>query len=262
MVVHPFFLYKYKPLPQRLLNEQDYKQLDYVLEILEDHKLYIPLRDELNDPMESSAVYVSLGIPGYGWAKECGMLHPTLKDTLDSFRILSLTDSPFITPMWANYANNSHGVCIMFQTYSVLSDVQPVVYTSHPFSVSEMNFPVGRRNFFHDAVRDSLLFKEKSWSYEEEWRLIAPSTQKYLDVSDNVIRGVILGSCISDEISEKLIKVCNKEKISCYRAFTLPGIGKIEIYPAEIKIDDLFYKTKSERCALWGPDRCSPFLER
>ena len=249
MVVHPPFLYKYKPLPEELSTEPD-QELNYVLEILRDHKLYLPLRDELNDPMESSAVQFDLAVPGYSMEHANGVFPPLLKDQLDSFRILSLTDSPYITPMWANYANNSHGICIVFWTYGVLSDVQPVVYTSHPFSISEIEFPPDRHKFFHEAVRNSLLFKEKSWDYEEEWRLITPSTQRYLDVSDNVITGVILGSNISNPISDLLIKACNEEHIPVYRAFTFPGIGKIEIYPAEISEKDLCHKSELERRAL------------
>ena len=116
----PRIIFKYKPI---MFNEMDFQKIQevyegnkcdfdnsnykYISEILEEHKLYCPTRNELNDPFEA------LQFRLYGNAVAGGSLYssnrelpPHYEELLSKYRILSLTDNAKSPVMWGLYANN------------------------------------------------------------------------------------------------------------------------------------------------------------
>ena len=250
MLIHPPFLYKYKYLPKAIHSEDDELMVERVIDIIKNHRIYLPLWSELNDPIEASSVYIQIAAAGGGTYRSLGRIHPVVGSRLDRYRVLSLADVPDCMPMWANYANDSAGVCLAFSTIGALGQVQPIVYTKTCFVVREPEN-------FEEAVKETLLFKQISWSYEGEWRLVIPAETKFLTL-DEQLCGVIIGKNAETKIHERILKACNENNVLCCDYQVIPGKGKMEFYPADIKVEPL-YDWDYERDKIW-PDGLPEFL--
>lgn len=88
--------------------------------------------------------------------------------------ILSLSATPLSPPMWANYAENSTGFVLEFDTaHSFFNGrrsnkdefyhLREVVYADRQPSATMMDMPF-----------DTFVLKSKSWEYEKEWRMLLP----------------------------------------------------------------------------------------
>jgi len=88
--------------------------------------------------------------------------------------ILSLSATPVSPPMWANYAENSTGFVLEFDTAHSFfngrrSDkdefyhLREVIYADREPSATMMDMPF-----------DTFVLKSRSWEYEQEWRMLLP----------------------------------------------------------------------------------------
>lgn len=88
--------------------------------------------------------------------------------------ILSLSATPLSPPMWANYAENSTGFALEFDTaHSFFNGrrsekdefyhLREVVYADRQPSATMMDMPF-----------DTFVLKSRSWEYEKEWRMLLP----------------------------------------------------------------------------------------
>lgn len=62
-----------------------------------------------------------------------------------------------------------------------------------------------------------ILFKNKCWSYEKEWRIInvgQENTPIFIDFP--FIKSITFGTNISDDIKRILLDICKKKQIACY----------------------------------------------
>ena len=87
MIIHPPELYKYKPI----VCETD---LERVLQIIDNHEIYIPSYHQLNDPLESAGAYISLAVPGAGNRAAMGEIGAVVDGYLSNYRILSFSSVP------------------------------------------------------------------------------------------------------------------------------------------------------------------------
>jgi hypothetical protein len=153
---------------------------DNFLNLLPNLEIYIPTVAELNDPLE--------GVLTEGYS--CGFDSPPVKHKVESYLqtvgVYSVSmykqswrASNFL-PMWASYANNHAGVCMVFKR-KPLRDERfkwvKVEYVEHRHNhASEQPFCVTPPSFTEDLFRNAqhkLCKKYDYWQHERELRLIA-----------------------------------------------------------------------------------------
>ena len=150
--------------------------------------------------------------------------------------ILSLSATPVSPPMWANYAENSTGFVLEFDTAHPFfngrrSDkdefyhLRRVVYADRQPSATMMDMPF-----------DTFVLKSKSWEYEQEWRMLLPldaACKKFktpsgddvslFDVPATAISKVIIGLNSKGQTISELVGILKKSS-----HFAHIGLEKIQ----------------------------------
>lgn len=250
----PDKVYKYFSFPKMDSTKEEKEKVEIEKEIqkrmtqLEEGKVWLSKRANLNDPFELSCI--------------CGNLSDEAKQYVDEVcetrEILCLTTSPLNKLMWAHYADSYMGFCIEFSTKgnfpsSYLPDAQtkgmiPVEYINEKQDYShEIEQFVRAKNewvtnsqsdegkfmsLFSElskcplmlrAVEAMFVYKDASFSYENELRFITyPADDENLSSSGNlhelndlglIITKIIVGMRCSDENFARLSDVAKKIKV-------------------------------------------------
>jgi Protein of unknown function (DUF2971) len=117
--------------------------------------------------------------------------------------------------MWAQYADNSHGICIVFRREALIAAFEsqcqsgnlayalgPVDYASPDYGMSlgfidiGMLLEHGGRGVIIDNYESALLSKHEDWSHESEFRLLVidePSNAFMLPIGPECVAGVVVG---------------------------------------------------------------------
>lgn len=217
MIVRPMEVYKYKSVSTK----QDFERLKDI--ILNDH-IYMPSPLMLNDPMEANAVIMSLGIMGSGYIRDCGKIYSFIEEEQEKYRVLSLSAIPNSTIMWAHYAKEYSGCCLIYSTEKTLSGISPVIYTDLTFEFGNGEFP---DEDMSQAIQESLQFKRKDWAYENEWRVIQQKDVGYLDYEEDELLGVIIGENMKPQMANRIEKLCKRKNIACFRTYTMKSLYDI-----------------------------------
>jgi hypothetical protein len=155
----------------------------YVLDILQNNRLYCARYDELNDPME-----------GFYRTREC--LSQGIKDLIFSkkgnYRICSLAHEDENKLLWAHYADSFQGIVIGLQTKEL---VKPINYNG----LRELNTLANRDN---QDISSIFLNKHEEWAYENEGRIILQTQSKYLDIE---IVEIIFGLRTDENLKKLMI---------------------------------------------------------
>lgn len=229
MIIHPFELYKYKPI----LSLTD---LERILQIINNHEIYMPSYHQLNDPLESAGVYISLEVSGAGYQADMGEIGSAVEGYLSQYRILSFSSVPNSPLMWSHYANDYGGCCLIFRTQDTFNEVLPVVYTDIQMNIGEDELVQGKCDL-DDAAHDSFLFKKKDWAYENEWRLIQKKEAGFLTYKQDELAGVLIGHKLSEEISNQIITLCENQGVPCLKTKPAPSFSKIKFIPCSTSDD-------------------------
>jgi hypothetical protein len=144
-----------------------------------------------------------------------------MRTTNKNVGVLSLTEDPCSTPMWAHYADQYQGLVIGLDSDSeffqpkpeepricgqlmnvIYTDTSPVVYVE-PGKL--------------DIPKEVFFTKARSWEYEKEWRIIKylPQASEVVDgpggkkiylfeVPPEAVKEVIFGSKISPDVQEQV----------------------------------------------------------
>ena len=223
MIIHPFELYKYKPI----LSLTD---LERILQIINNYEIYVPSYHQLNDPLESAGVYISLAVAGAGYQAAMGEIGSAVEGYLSQYRILSFSSVPNSPLMWAHYANDYSGCCLIFRTQDTFNEVLPVVYTDIQMHIYEYDFVMDKYDI-DDAAHDSFLFKKKDWAYENEWRLIQKKEAGLLAYNKDELAGVLMGHKLNEEMSNRIMTSCENQGIPCLKTKPAPSFSKIKFIP-------------------------------
>jgi hypothetical protein len=134
--------------------------------------------------------------------------------------LLSLSESPYSSPMWAHYAANSTGFVIAFDTASQFfrrgekGELQ---------GLHKVNYFDGKITEIIDNPYGALISKQADWSYEREWRLYVkpeavsktvPNPDESIQLVEfpkDAVRRVILGLRASTELEERLLRVLRSD---------------------------------------------------
>ena len=230
MILHPEYIFKFKAV------DSD-KQMKRFMEILENHSIYFPRPYDLNDPMEANSVCYHVGTAGSGYTYAAGKVPNVIENYQNEFRILSFTTNPGSSLMWAHYSKEYKGCCLIFSAKTVFHSIEPVIYSDYSFSYGEG----GYTDEIFEVIRESFLFKNTDWAYENEWRLIRRDAEDELELLDfkDELLGVIVGENIRREYCCRIKKFCKANNLPCFLTYTMNGINCIQFIPVEM--DNGFY---------------------
>lgn len=149
-----------------------------------------------------------------------------LSDTVKNGGVYSLSKSATIPNMWALYASNSKGYCLMYDSDmlskpfdDVVKDQRFMVKVNYANSVPELNLLDMNNDGF---IPKMMATKSKSWEYEQEVRFITnkPGEQKILPSS---LKGVVFGSRTEDDIKVKIRKLLVDRDVDFYQIISDPN---------------------------------------
>lgn len=118
--------------------------------------------------------------------------------------------------MWAHYADNHRGVCLLYNTHwdDKYFHAFPVTYSEVRPDVdySELNNP--------QIVIDGLCTKSLYWEKEFEHRMIIPGEQPGVrKLPATMLKGVVLGNKINPQIGDRIIALAqSRPGLAIYRA--------------------------------------------
>ena len=222
--------YKYKSI-------RDLIELDRILDIINNKKIYMPSFDELNDPFESYLVNFKLSHAGSNIIESAGERPAIIDEIFKPYGILSLTDNCRNQAMWASYSNMYKGICLGFEK---LPKVKPIKYIKQDKKIPELNID----EITTKDIEQILMSKYNNWKYEKEYRMI--SKEKYYNIKKN-LKLIIIGHRIEPNIKEMLYRECINNNIEVYTTYIDYIKNKIIIkkYPFDVTyngkeiIDDL-----------------------
>jgi hypothetical protein len=117
---------------------------------------------------------------GLGAAAAIQEMKHVWKEMLNERRILCLSESPLITPMWNHYADEYKGIVIEFDCMDILDSAwliaKPIKYTNElPLTytsegMAELLFMPDNKAM--EYINTEITFmKTEEWTYEKEWRI-------------------------------------------------------------------------------------------
>jgi len=217
----PTVLYKFKPLE----SEVDY---EYIKDIIENFRLYAPNRSQVNDPFEGLSVDIRLGVAGFGYCMDYGVLHPSVIDLFDRYRYVSFSGEARSPILWAYYASNYSGVCFEFSTLHTFHNVCKVEYNDHPSKVFD------EEELYVEAfeiLKKALLVKSNCWKYEKEWRLFADEYSPHVYFTNEDIKSVIIGPNFDREKYSPLLQLAEEKGLLLRKAQPICPLRQIEFLP-------------------------------
>lgn len=183
-------------------------QIDRILDILLNKKLYCADYESLNDPRE-----------GYYWAGRD--LTPNQQAAFDkavaeaycikkSLRVCSLSGSISSPLLWAHYASDFKGVAIEVQLPSdklAEVDYKPQIEFTNDDLINDK----------HEVAKAALSTKRGDWEYEDEWRLLHKDKFYHFDEGQTEPSGkvtaLVLGCRMSDEHKNMWHDICEPLRI-------------------------------------------------
>lgn len=186
---------------------------------LQNNLVYIPSREELNDPNESclnlTDVYKAVDLVERARPPKDGV---SLKKSMEKFikdvGIFSMCKTPYSECLWSYYSNGHCGFCIeydaivlreAFRNSSILSHVLeleynyqrtvPTIYSIGEELSKEVQF-----------LRKTTASKSNNWAGEQEVRFILKEKSKYADIPDNAVTGIYIGTRCSDFDKNLILK--------------------------------------------------------
>lgn len=123
------------------------------------------------------------------------------------FKISCFSESPCSNLMWGHYGEKHKGFCLEYDTEKMDSKIKlilPVIYTEKPFQAWQL---VDKRGIAESWIVEitPCLYKSKDWSYEREWRAVAPmvGVEKTIIPVPDCVTGIFFGlECYCTERKE------------------------------------------------------------
>ncbi len=122
--------------------------------------------------------------------------------------------------MWSHYADSHRGFCIEYD-FSELTD-QPNTYLPLPIYYTNNRPTIPWKAAFENTpdniseataqIMLGLLTKDNAWEYENEWRILIPSTND-TEFKMPKISCVYLGVAISEDNRQKILKIAKEKQI-------------------------------------------------
>ena len=221
----PKMLFKYKSVntPNDLI---------YLLDIIDNKRLYMPKYYDFNDPLEGNMydfiIDDQLRYAGISIIEAVEKEYNFVDYEKEMVRILSMSDRCDSPLMWAHYANEHKGVCLCYD-YKV--------FKSKAFKIDYLKDRVVKECNTMDDIdkyaKESLLYKFYDWSYEREWRVLRDISNgkddPYFSTKEG-LKAVIFGYKMDPIISEFLSSHL-PPKIKKYKTYIATKSNNVKILP-------------------------------
>lgn len=228
----PNFLYKYSSFTDDIeLNKKK-------LSTLREGKIYMSDIKDFNDPFDGMAFFYNH--KELGKIEELNSIDGKIIDNFrDFYKGAAFTTNDVNSmPMWAHYANNHNGFCVVYDMTDKRNDLLstftfPIQYTDERLDITsymkkyveKIIFEIrkGGKNVEECLRNDlSLIFisiflsniKHSSWSYENEFRCSKTDASDYLEAFPNEI---CVGLNCTIENQEKLVEIAKELNIPIYK---------------------------------------------
>ncbi len=223
----PKYFYKYKGI-------RTIEDLERLVDIIKNNRIYIPTRTQLNDPMECKYMpRVAFAHSGNWIISSTHHVDPIVESAMDKYRVLSLSADGTNLQMWAHYSNNYSGVCIEFKNTGELSQAKPVQYldeTPHFKIFYEDEFTASDREKW---VLDSYFMKSGGWKYEAEYRILKSKEEKYLPIRNTDIASIVIGHNLAESCRDYIYNLCKEKSIPVY--YTWPSDFDYDVHYVDIR---------------------------
>jgi hypothetical protein len=194
------------PLRSMLYKFRSLSNVEFVLDILGNERLYCSAIAQLNDPFEGQFVHLMQLPKGSLWECAIGSSEMVVAGDFNycfegSFpRVCSLSRALSDVRMWSLYADGHKGIAIEVE----LPAGAPVHEVAYSRALPTMPSIGERKALSNDHAISLLTTKTEQWSYEREWRLISQEQHYSLH---GVIRRVIFGFRSPKELRVLLMKL-------------------------------------------------------
>jgi hypothetical protein len=170
---------------------------DHLLGLLRDHKIKLSRPDSFNDPWDCRAHY---HFPADAQGR---------KRLIDYLADINRKHCPWVSVMWAHYADQHKGVCLEFDRR--LLPAEEVRYQTDypPYDFTEKSY-------------EPLVTKSVEWSYEKEWRVIAEersvaqsgetlkTDDGFLVLPERALKSVIIGCRAEDATPQTVAQLAQE----------------------------------------------------
>jgi hypothetical protein len=168
--------FKYRPITSK-------QQFDFVVDILLHNNLHLSEARYFTDPFE------------------------TLKYKPSIHKIISLTTSCDNILLWSFYASWHQGVMIEFEfeeNCNLMKGIQEISYAENDSILTE------------ELKMSNYYIKNIKYKFEEEWRYITDTNEKYLVFSEEAIKSVTFGASLDEQYKTSLLELCVIKRIKCF----------------------------------------------
>lgn len=184
---------------------------------LQNNLVYIPSRNQLNDPNESYIVFDNLykEIDDYeaeNTPKNKISLKSELTNKFKNVGVYSMSKSQCVDCLWSYYANGHKGFCIEYDAKLLFSPFRKkdwffnleVAYEDKRVNPTTSEF----REYFSkrwDFMRKTTATKGSNWAHEQEVRFVLDKKSCYLKITPDAVKAIYIGANC-DKLHKKLIK--------------------------------------------------------
>ncbi len=199
---------------------------------LQNNLVYIPSREQLNDPNESclnlSDVYETAHLYELEYPpKEGESLEKGIKEMVDDIGVFSMCKSQKEECLWSYYANGHRGFCIeydakmlwnSFVEKGIVSCVLEVSYETQRIIATMNNI----RGYIQKPVyflRKTTASKSIKWEREQEVRFVFNVKSEYVDIPKESVTGIYIGERCTDDIDliKKSAKAIGNKELKLYK---------------------------------------------
>lgn len=205
---------------------------EFTIDELENSYVYFSDRNELNDPYDSIPNLINLTNDIEELERSYNLILENINDSitksyfntkfssdnikdliteslepfLNQFGIACFSINPLNLPLWANYSNNSKGVCLQFnmdKDIDFFKNWRPVTYET------DLKQTIFNPSTNGNGIMDVFYTKLKLWDNEYEIRLVKQKRGE-IKFKKESLANVILGYNIEPNYKDKIIKTVKK----------------------------------------------------
>ncbi|CAA6678478.1 MULTISPECIES: DUF2971 domain-containing protein [unclassified Lentimonas] len=207
------------------------------LKTIEGNSLRIGRLKELNDPFEWLPAIVNQS--GTNEEKEFNewCLERYTNQLHDKYGLLCFTEKMSDPLFWSHYADSHRGMALQVD-YFLDGSLEKVIYKEErPTFDRSLLQNSERKHEILEAIKDSIIHKSPSWSYESEWRLFIELAKCYTS------QGMYFTKIKSDFLKKVILGIrCPYSVQYIRKALDSAGHEDVEVVRAER--DQLSYKIK------------------
>lgn len=196
--------------------------LEHCMDMIINERVYMSSASEFNDPFDSLPAYqrIKLSEQEDKWrnAYKNAALHQKALERQKTVKVACFSERVDSSIMWSHYADSHKGFCLEYKVSDIIHEktdiLLPVIYSKERIIDGESEIEEYRE--FMNRIR-SIIYKEKDWEYEKEWRYIKEDNEGIKRYINNVKPRALYIGLKNDSINGKIIKelrdYCRKNAI-------------------------------------------------